>query len=177
MALTGCQSNDSAEVDEFPTSVSHRGGMVAGGISFILPRKDPWVPKGRYVIINGQKLWVPESRDSVKKNSAFGPVRGRDTVNQMARYSSVHNFEVKNEPLENALTRLRGMSSAWAGTFGYQPLYFSTRYSLKSQPVTLTTQNSSIHSICQLLADQVGGELEYRHGMIYISGCPYQAEY
>ncbi|QQL46139.1 hypothetical protein [Sulfuriroseicoccus oceanibius] len=109
--------------------------------------------------------------------SCFGPVHGEDALEQMARCSMVEHFDVRRVPLEQALQELRMRSECWAAAFGYEPMVFETRYSLKRMPVTLVASRSSIHSICQMLADQVGGALEYRHGAVYISGCPFPEEY
>jgi len=123
-------------------------------------------------MVEGVSVWVPES-GAPADESRYGPVRGEEALERLARRLLVADFQARGVPLERALDELRSRSERWAEVFGYEPMMFVTRYSLKRMPVTLEARQSSIHSICQMLADQVGGELEYRNGMVQIGGCPY----
>ena len=85
---------------------------------------------------------------------------GMRITEEILKHTILPSYSVEDTELGNAVEILNQESKKYASQLDHKPLHFVVQDAVSKQRVTLTTKNSSMQIICEVLAAQSGGYIE-----------------
>lgn len=93
----------------------------------------------------------------IKTPSKSGGMR---ITEEILKHTILPYYSVEDTELGNAVEILNQESKKYASQLDYKPLHFVVQDAVSKERVTLTTKNSSMQIICEVLAAQSGGYIK-----------------